>query len=414
VTEPDGDILLVADDGVAAELAEACPQRTFARRDDPYDALEELARGSYDAVLLAEGYPDPGGFARAVRRLGRPTRAFLLCSPAGEADLRGAGAEEFDDYFIHPPSPEDLERIFGAPTAAAPEAGAGAPAGGQPAAMTAAEVAAAVEAACSLEGLCEHLAGLVRRWTGLQARWAEAADPSETGEPLLLLDADPPRVLLADGSPELPPAAREKLASLQVLLGPLAGQVRRTEALHRLAITDHLTGAYNRRYFYHLTDQLLERARRERFRVTLLLYDIDDFKRYNDAYGHAAGDEILRETVQLMNRVTRTHDVVARIGGDEFAVLFWDAEPRRRPDSEHPQAALDVAGRFLDALKRHEFGSLGPEARGVLTISGGLATYPWDGQTCRDLLRHADRGLRQAKQSGKSTIRLVGGEPLGQ
>ena len=122
-------------------------------------------------------------------------------------------------------------------------------------------------------------------------------------------------------------------------MGPLAGQARRTEALHRLAVTDHLTGAYNLRYFEHFTDQLLRRPPAENFRATVLMYDIDGFKRYNDTYGHAAGDEILRQMAALMKHVTRAQDVVARIGGDEFAVLFWDAEPPRRPGSAPPQTA---------------------------------------------------------------------------
>ena len=109
-----------------------------------------------------------------------------------------------------------------------------------------------------------------------------------------------------------------------------------------------------------------------------------------------------------MTRITREHDVVARIGGDEFAVLFWDEEPPRRPDSRHPDTARQLADRFVAAITRHHFGSLGPEAQGVLTISGGLATFPWDGADCRDLLRHADMALRRAKTSGKAAIHLVG------
>ena len=404
MTDGNRHLLLLSGGRVAEEFAELCGQRSFSHCREPYAALEELARGGYDALVVAEGYSDVGGLARAVRRLGRSTRTLLLCSPAGEAELRSAEYEAIEDYFIYPPSPADLERIFGAgpaparievpPTAAAVE-------------ISANEIAALMESAYSVDGLSEHVLQLVGRWSGAQLRWADAAGDPE-GEPLLLLDADPPRMLLCDNQLGISPQAHRKLESLQLLLGPLAAQVRRTEALHRLAITDHLTGAYNRRYFYHLTDQLLAKARADRTRVTLLLYDIDDFKRYNDTYGHAAGDEVLRETVGLMQRTTRTRDVVARIGGDEFAVLFWDAEPRRRPDSQHPESAFALANRFAEAVAKHEFPSLGPEAKGVLTISGGLATYPWDGRTCRELLRHADGGLRQAKQAGKNVIRIVG------
>ncbi len=405
---PEPDILVVATERVAQELSRLAGQRRFAHRSDPYEALQELARRRYDALVLTEGCPDPSALARAARRLAQSTRRYLLCSPAGEADLRAEGSDALDDYFIYPPSSEELEQIFQArPAAAAVAAAFEPPAVGEAVELSAFDIAALVESACTTEGLMGQIRELVGRWIGAETRWADAEEPTEQGEPLLLLDGDRAQVLLSDAQ-EVAPEVRAELKSLQVLLGPLAAQVRRTEALHRLAVTDHLTGAYNRRYFYHLTDQLLARAKLERFRVTLLLYDIDDFKRYNDTYGHAAGDDILREIVALMQAVTRERDVVARIGGDEFAVLFWDAEPPRRPDSRHPDNVQDVAKRFLGALARHEFPSLGPEAKGVLTISGGLATYPWDGRSCRELLRHADAALRQAKQSGKNAIYLVG------
>jgi len=412
VTVADANVLLLSSDDVARELTERASPRRFAHCDEPYQALEELGRRQYDAIVVAEGYPDVTGLARAVRRLGQATRTYLLCSPAGEAELHGADQAVLDDYFIYPPSREDLDRVFRGvrPLEAVAGADEAEPAIGV--ALTPSDIAALMESASSLEGLRDHVRMLVGRWTGLDVHWADAADVGREGDPLLLLDADPPMVLAARGPQALSADAQHGLHALQVLLGPLAAHVRRTAALHKLAITDHLTGAYNRRYFYHLTDQLLARAKAERFRVTLLLYDIDDFKRYNDTYGHAAGDEILRQTAKLMKRITRSHDVVARIGGDEFAVLFWDAEPPRRPDSRHPQAAGALANRFLEALAGHQCPSLGPEAKGVLTISGGLATYPWDGQTCRDLLRHADEGLRQAKRSGKSAIHLVGEGPV--
>lgn len=188
----------------------------------------------------------------------------------------------------------------------------------------------------------------------------------------------------------------------------LVSTAERTESLHRLAVTDHLTGAYNRRYFYHLTDRILAQAEGRGYRVTLLLYDVDDLKQYNDTYGHAAGDEILRETAAMMREITRSQDIVARIGGDEFAVLFWDSDPPRDPGSEPLDSAYDLADRFRRAVAGMEFPSLGPDAAGVLSISGGLANYPKDGASCRELLRSADRALDQAKRAGKNGIRIIG------
>lgn len=195
---------------------------------------------------------------------------------------------------------------------------------------------------------------------------------------------------------------------------------RRMELLERLATEDDLTGLKNRRYIWEFARQIIERARGVNERVTLLVFDVDDLKKYNDSYGHAVGDEVLRQAAALIRRCCRRHDVVGRIGGDEFAVLFWQ-DPRRGPDSgrqerrsasaEHPQEAISVAKRLVGELENvdiSEFGGLGTAGKGVLTISGGLATFPRDGSTIEELFEQADRALLEAKRSGKNRIYLVG------
>ncbi|MEM6854218.1 MAG: diguanylate cyclase [Planctomycetota bacterium] len=175
--------------------------------------------------------------------------------------------------------------------------------------------------------------------------------------------------------------------------------------LRDLAMKDELTGVWNRRYFNHFLKKILDRAAAGRQQVTLLLFDIDDFKLYNDAYGHAAGDEILQGVANLMRSSVREHDVVARIGGDEFAVIFWDAgqEPRT-PNSKHPDDVLNAAKRFQKAVVDHRFPKLLDKAAGTLTISGGLAGFPWDGRTPEELLEAADTMAMQSKQQGKNAI----------
>ncbi|MCH8193800.1 MAG: diguanylate cyclase, partial [Planctomycetes bacterium] len=108
----------------------------------------------------------------------------------------------------------------------------------------------------------------------------------------------------------------------------------RMRQLERLATEDDLTGLKNRRYIWEFAKQILERTRKEGGRVTLLVYDIDDFKRYNDVCGHPVGDRVLKEAAVLMSRCCRAHDVVGRIGGDEFAVVFWDDASDRKPTPE--------------------------------------------------------------------------------
>jgi diguanylate cyclase (GGDEF)-like protein len=191
----------------------------------------------------------------------------------------------------------------------------------------------------------------------------------------------------------------------------------RVRYLELLATTDDLTGLKNRRYLLEFARQVLELARQDGGRVTVLLFDIDNFKRYNDTCGHHRGDEILRQAAILMQRCCRAHDVVGRIGGDEFAVVFWDdpaaraAQPeqdRRTAHADHPAEAIFVARRFQKEFGRAELDLLGPEGQGVLTISGGLASFPRDGASVEELMRRADMALLEAKRGGKNRIYLVG------
>ncbi len=174
--------------------------------------------------------------------------------------------------------------------------------------------------------------------------------------------------------------------------------------LRSAAFTDQLTGAWNRRYFDYFLTSAIDNARRLRHDVTLMVYDIDDFKQYNDEYGHAAGDEILSETVRLLISVIRPTDRVCRIGGDEFVVIFDDPEGPRDAGAHHPMTIAQIALRFQKQICAHHFPKLGSDAPGTLTISGGLATYPWDGSSPEELLDRADQLALESKRMGKNII----------
>jgi len=159
----------------------------------------------------------------------------------------------------------------------------------------------------------------------------------------------------------------------------------------RLANTDALTGLYNHRYFYHLLDAEVKRARRYGRSLSLIMLDIDEFKDYNDRYGHLAGDEALRSLAQILRKNSRRVDTVARYGGEEFAIIL--------PETDLAQAAVQ-AERLRASAEEHQW----PE--GQLTVSLGSAALTTDMIKVEDLVRGADRALYQAKEGGRNQVCL--------
>lgn len=212
---------------------------------------------------------------------------------------------------------------------------------------------------------------------------------------------------------------------LQQLIARNDYKDRKIRELEKLATEDDLTGLKNRRYVREFLKQIMVQAKNQNLRATLLVFDIDNFKHYNDAYGHAVGDNVLRQAAIMMKRSCRQHDVIGRIGGDEFAVVFWDRptdtnskdsdhkneQERRDAAMEHPQEAFFMAERFRKEVSSAELTFLGPKGKGSLTISGGLAAFPKDGCTVGNLFEQADKAMLEAKRSGKNRIFLVG-KPL--
>jgi two-component system cell cycle response regulator len=260
-------------------------------------------------------------------------------------------------------------------------------------------VSPAVALATGHDPVAAALASLKHRWNLTDARVSpEAPSPgaapiSFNGRTLAHLVTEP--VLPTDA------ATREAEA-----LAPWVVLARQQDQLRHAAFTDELTGAWNRRYFNRFLGAAIVDAADKRHTVTLLVFDIDNFKSYNDRFGHAAGDEILVETVRLLNHSIRATDRVCRIGGDEFAVIFHDPTGPRGgaggPTS--PQSIADVVRRFQKSICEHQFPKLAQCAPGTLTVSGGLASFPWDGRTVQQLLDRADDLSMHSKQQGKNKI----------
>lgn len=200
-------------------------------------------------------------------------------------------------------------------------------------------------------------------------------------------------------------------------------QRQHIEILEKLVMEDELTGVKNRRFVREFLRQITTCATQESLQVTLLIFDIDNFKQYNDLYGHPVGDSILKQAAILMQKCCRKQDVVGRIGGDEFAVVFWNLPSdksvsldtdlkaeRRRIESEHPTQVINICERFRRELNKTDLPALGAEGKGILAISGGLATFPRDGTTIDELFAQADKALLEAKRSGKNRVYLIGSE----
>lgn len=167
---------------------------------------------------------------------------------------------------------------------------------------------------------------------------------------------------------------------------------RMSEHLRTLSITDSLTGLFNRRYFDDRLFEEFQRAVRYKSVFSLAIFDIDDFKLFNDTEGHVAGDEVLKSIANISRESMRSIDIVARYGGEEFSVIM-------------PQTDRDVAFQVAERLRENirDLIQLRWEKfpNENITVSIGIATYPQDGKDMRTLIDNADKALYKAKVSGK-------------
>ncbi|HIJ56574.1 MAG TPA: response regulator [Deltaproteobacteria bacterium] len=159
------------------------------------------------------------------------------------------------------------------------------------------------------------------------------------------------------------------------------------------AITDKLTGLYNRAFFEHFLVLELKRADRQKVPVAFIMMDIDDFKQCNDNFGHLVGDEVLRELGRLIKGSVREIDLAARYGGEEFALVL--------PNTDK-SGALVVAERIRKTVSEHDFlpDTIVPTQK--ISMSLGISIYPLEAATGEDLIKTADDLLYKAKDKGKN------------
>ena len=161
------------------------------------------------------------------------------------------------------------------------------------------------------------------------------------------------------------------------------------------AEVDPLTGLYNRRYFFHMVQKFVEKSILEDTPISIFLFDIDNFKHYNDTNGHAEGDKLLKELSELVAKFTRKTSVVARYGGEEFIVML--------PEISREEAFV-YAERVREMIASHPFAHREKQPLGIISISGGVASFPADGRSIHEVIQLADAALYQAKREGRNRI----------
>ena len=227
-------------------------------------------------------------------------------------------------------------------------------------------------------------------------------------------------------SPDARPFGRDEAELLQLLANQAAAALDNTRLyaeLARQAITDGLTGLYNHRYFYERLRGEVVRARRYGLPLSLLMLDLDDFKLYNDSFGHPAGDGVLRRVAQIMSaELRRSVDVAARYGGEEFAVILphtdsGGAESVGRRLSDHvrvadpegatPDGAAVAGERVRHSVEAEAFPGRAPDEPAHITVSVGIASLPANADDAEGLVEAADQALYLAKQHGKNRVEIV-------
>ena len=169
------------------------------------------------------------------------------------------------------------------------------------------------------------------------------------------------------------------------------------EALSILATRDPLTGLFNRRYMTETLDRELLRACRENYPIGLAIFDLDHFKLFNDRFGHVAGDHILGELGDLLKKKTRQSDVACRYGGEEFLIVMPNATPALTLER------ADIIRQQVGTIKIVHNG----QELNALSVSVGVAVYPYHGKDANELMNAADAALYRAKAEGRNRVLMA-------
>ncbi len=197
-----------------------------------------------------------------------------------------------------------------------------------------------------------------------------------------------------NNAPPLSEAKKQLAVAFAEQIALALANLKLRETLRNQSIRDPLTGLFNRRYLEESLDREIRRAARRNSPLCVAMADVDHFKRFNDTFGHDAGDALLRELGQFLRNSFRGEDVVCRFGGEEFALILPDAQLIGAL-----RHAEEICSKCAQLQVRHDQTLLG-----VVTMSIGIAAYPANGNTAEELIKAADAALYSAKESGRNRV----------
>ena len=198
-------------------------------------------------------------------------------------------------------------------------------------------------------------------------------------------------MVTTSNSQSLPESDIQIMNNITTQAGVALQNIASLNEVKNQADTDGLTGLYNRRYFNEKLVELVNRAREDGSCLSLIMIDVDNFKKYNDTYGHPAGDQLLKTIALVVNDAVRDGDIITRYGGEEIAVILAHTDK---------ETALQIAERIRISVANIPTGKV----QTPVTISLGVGTMPEHAKDCAGLIEFADQSLYYSKQSGKNRV----------
>ena len=208
-------------------------------------------------------------------------------------------------------------------------------------------------------------------------------------------------IILADNLITKEPITKDDVRMLTMLANQAGLAIENSQLYEKTVIrghSDYLTDLWNHGYFQYVLQAEIEKAKARQTGLSLVMLDIDDFKVYNDALGHQAGDSILKELSAVLREHSRKMDYVCRYGGEEFTIILPETEKKE---------ALAIAERLRMDIERHKFINEEILPSKKLTVSLGLASLPENGRWASELIASSDKALYQAKHKGKNNTSVA-------